>query len=236
MVPWGCIHWPDLEPDTQTGYTLSGNDRRLGEITGVQGLQVPPSLLPPSPPLFMIKGLGVKSRPFAFVLYSSLHADQKESPPRYHGEGLNQGDGRNLFVVAGGLLIISSYRIKECLRLRRRPAVRQCCPVREGPVQRRRLEGVALRVAPPSVPASTPWMIPLSKSTRPWSRTASTDPPCRRNRRPLQTPRPAPALWPEPGRSPRAAQAWRRAWRCTRPDLRPEISPGPRPWRRRSWR
>lgn len=45
-----CIRRPLLELDTQTGYTLSDNGIRLGEIKGVQGLQVPPSLLPPSPP------------------------------------------------------------------------------------------------------------------------------------------------------------------------------------------
>jgi len=47
-----CILHSDLEPDTQTGYTLSGNDSRLGEITGIQGLLAPPSPLPPSPPFF----------------------------------------------------------------------------------------------------------------------------------------------------------------------------------------
>ncbi len=62
-----CILHSDLEPDTQTGYTLSGNDSRLGEITGVQGLQAPPSHLPPSPPLKKIKGLDENPGPCSLL-------------------------------------------------------------------------------------------------------------------------------------------------------------------------
>lgn len=71
-------HWPSLDPGTQTGYSLSGNDSRLGEITGVQGLLGPPNLLPPSPQLKKNQGLGCKNPSPCSLVYvrRSRHSHQ----------------------------------------------------------------------------------------------------------------------------------------------------------------